>query len=483
MTFQLDRNSRRQLGYKLIDLINEYFDSLADRPVQLPLEERTFGQLRDLMPEVGEDANKVLDEMAHELINKGFHVPSGNYFGLMNPTPTYMAVLAEAFVAAINPQLASLARSQLASKIEAETVRWIGERIWGMNGTKPKFDGTFTSGGNEANFSALAMALASHFPASLEDGFAVTSDRPVLYSSSESHHSLDKSAGLLGIGRKALRRVPVNAGMQMDAAALERQIRQDLAAGYQPFAVVGTAGTTNSGAVDDLNALAGICERHGLWFHVDGAYGAAAVFSERHRDLVAGIERADSVTIDPHKWLAMPFAAGVVLTRKAEMLQNTFGVSTPYMPRIAGATIVDNFKVSAQWSRRMNSLKLWLTLRVHGRQAYEDLIDHQLKLAQQFANWVRNSEHFELVLDPQLTIVNFRLKGVPEDDLASANSAIVDEITRDGQRWISQTVAGGKNVIRMMIISYLTSEKQLRELQESLILSVTKVAAKLSSAK
>jgi glutamate/tyrosine decarboxylase-like PLP-dependent enzyme len=120
---------------------------------------------------------------------------------------------------------------------------------------------------------------------------------------------------------------------------------------------------------------------------------------------------------------------------------------------------------------------------VHGRQAYEDLIDHQLKLAQQFANWVRNSEHFELVLDPQLTIVNFRLKGVPEDDLASANSAIVDEITRDGQRWISQTVAGGKNVIRMMIISYLTSEKQLRELQESLILSVTKVAAKLSSAK
>lgn len=477
MTFQLDHESRRQLGYKLIDLINEYFDSLPDRPVQLPLEERTFGRLRDLMPEVGEDANKVLDEMAHELINQGFHVPAANYFGLMNPTPTYMAVLAEAFVAAINPQLASLARSQLASKIEAETVRWLGERVWGANGSsnKPKFDGTFTSGGNEANFSALAMALASHFPCSLEDGFAGCGDRPVLYSSSESHHSLDKSAGLLGIGRKALRRMPVDARLQMDVHALETQIQQDLAAGFKPFAVVGTAGTTNSGAVDDLNALADVSERYGLWFHVDGAYGAAAVFSEQHRDLVAGIERADSVTIDPHKWLAMPFAAGVVLTRRAEMLQTTFGVSTPYMPKLAGATIVDNFKVSAQWSRRMNSLKLWLTLRVHGRQAYEELIDRQLTLARRFADWVRKSEHFELALDPQLTIVTFRVKGVSESDQAAANAAIVDEITRDGRRWISQTVAGGKNVIRMMVISYLTSEKQLRELEEALTAAVVRV--------
>ena len=463
MDFQLDHQSRRQLGYKLIDLINEYFDSLPDRAVQLPLEERTFGQLRDMMPEVGEDANAVLDEMAHELINKGFHVPAANYFGLMNPTPTYMAVLAEAFVAAINPQLASLARSQLASKIEAETARWIGERIWPGNGS---IDGTFTSGGNEANFSALAMALATHFPDSVEDGFGGA--RPVLYSSSESHHSLDKSAGLLGIGRKALRRIPVNAKLQLDPAALIKQIEQDRAAGFKPFAVVGTAGTTNSGAVDDLNALADVCERFGLWFHVDGAYGAAATFSEQHRSIVAGIERADSVTIDPHKWLAMPFAAGVVLTRRSEMLQTTFGVSTPYMPKIAGSTIIDNFKVSAQWSRRMNSLKLWLTLRVHGRQAYEQLVDEQLRLARQFADWIKQSEFFELMLDPQLTIVNFRVKGVPESEVAAANAAIVEEVTRDGKRWISPTIAGGKSVIRMMIISYLTSEDHLRGLEDAL---------------
>ncbi len=473
MTFALDHESRRRLGYKLIDLINEYFDSLPERRVQLPLEERSFDRLTDRMPEVGEDAAKVLDEMAHDLIERGFHVPAANYFGLMNPTPTYMAVLAEAFVAAINPQLASLARSQLASRIEIETVRWIGERIWPAT---TNFDGTFTSGGNEANFSALAMALASHFPCQVEDGFASCGDRPVVYASAESHHSLDKSVGLLGIGRKALRRVPVNSRMQVDIQALEQRIMQDLATGFKPFCVVGTAGTTNSGAVDELNALADIGQRYGLWLHVDGAYGAAAVFSEQHRNLVAGIERADSVTIDPHKWLAMPFAAGVILTKRADMLQTTFGVSTPYMPKMAGATIIDNFKVSTQWSRRMNSLKLWLTLRVHGRHAYEEHIDRQLGLARQFANWIKHSEHFELLTDPQLTIVNFRVKGIPETEVASANQAVVDEVTGDGSRWISTTIAAGKPVIRMMVISYLTGEKQLQELQAAITAAAKKIA-------
>ena len=254
MNFALDHETRRQLGYQLIDRINAYFDSLPDRAVQLPAGKRTFDQLGDSMPELAADASRVLDDITTELIDKGFHVPAANYFGLMNPTPTYIAVLAEALVAALNPQLASLARSQLASKIEAETVRWIGERV----GWTSAFDGTFTSGGNEANFSALAMALATHFPNSVEEGVASIGAQPVLYASAESHHSLDKSVGLLGLGRRALRRIPVNSRMQLDPAALEAAIRADLAAGHKPFCIVGTAGTTNSGAVDDLVALAEI---------------------------------------------------------------------------------------------------------------------------------------------------------------------------------------------------------------------------------
>jgi glutamate/tyrosine decarboxylase-like PLP-dependent enzyme len=479
MPFDFDSETRRRLGYKLIDRIDEYFTGLAERPVQLPEELRTFGDLGDPLPEFGQDATTVLDNFCSDMVTEGFHVPSANYFGLMNPTPTYMAVLAEALVAALNPQLASLARSQLAAKIERETVRWIGERV----GWEKPFDGTFTSGGNEANFSALAMALATYFPQSVEDGLASCAAKPVLYASAEAHHSLDKSAGLLGLGRKALRRINMNPAAQMDTAQLEAQITQDKAAGFAPFCVVATAGTTNSGAIDDLGKLAEICKRHNLWLHIDGAYGAAAIFSDQHRELVRGIELADSVTIDPHKWLAMPFAAGVVLTSHPEALQQAFATSTPYMPKkvtTGSAPLPDNFQVSTQWSRRMNSLKLWLTLQVHGRQAYEELIDRQLKLASFFANWVRSSELFELAAPQVLPIVNFRIKraGISEEERRAAHEAIVHEVTRDGRRWISTTLVGGQSVIRMMVISYLTAHRHL----EDLIIAVTDVAKKYAGA-
>jgi glutamate/tyrosine decarboxylase-like PLP-dependent enzyme len=479
MPFDFDSETRRRLGYKLIDRIDEYFADLAQRPVQLPEELRTFTDLGEPLPEFGEDAATVLDQLCSDMATEGFHVPSANYFGLMNPTPTYMAVLAEALVAALNPQLASLARSQLAARIERETVRWIGERI----GWATQFDGTFTSGGNEANFSALAMALAMRFPQSVEDGLASCGAKPVLYASAEAHHSLDKSAGLLGLGRKSLRRIQVNAAAQMDTEQLEAQISRDKAAGFTPFCVVATAGTTNSGAIDDLPKIAEICKRHALWLHLDGAYGAAAIFSDRHRELVRGIELADSVTIDPHKWLAMPFAAGVVLTSHPEALQQAFATSTPYMPKKAttgSAPVLDNFQVSTQWSRRMNSLKLWLTLQVHGRQAYEELIDRQLKLAAFFANWVRSSEIFELATPQVLPIVNFRVKraGITDEERRAAHEAIVHEVTRDGRRWISTTLVNGQSVIRMMVISYLTAHRHL----EDLIIAATDAAKKYAGA-
>ena len=246
--------------------------------------------------------------------------------------------------------------------------------------------------------------------------------------------------------------------------------------------MVATAGTTNSGAVDDLVVLAAICQRHRLWLHVDGAYGAAAIFSDQHRNLVRGIELADSITLDPHKWLAMPFAAGVILTSHPETLRQTFGLSTPYMPTRAMQTStrapLDNFQVSAQWSRRMNSLKLWLTLRVHGRRGYEELIDHQLKLAAFFANWVRSSQVFELAAPQVLPIINFRVKlpQASEEQVRAIHEAIVHEVTRDGRRWISTTLVNGKSVIRVMVISYLTGHRHLEDLMLALTDAVKKVS-------
>src|SRR5438132_1321642 len=368
MGFDFDSGTRRRLGYRLIDQIDAYFSSLPERPVQLPADQRTYGTLDNALPEMGEDPGKVLDEICREMVDEGFNVPSANYFGLMNPTTTYMGVLAGALVAALNPQLATLARSQLASKIELETVRWIGERV----GWPGAFNGTFTSGGNEANFSGLALALAAKFPESIDDGIAMIGAKPVAYASAESHHSLDKSAGLLGIGRKALRRVAVNDDAQLDPGKLEKAISEDLAAERIPFCVVATAGTTNS-------------------------------------------------------------------------------------------------RISVQWTRRMNSLKLWLTLRVHGRRAYEELIDRQLKLAANFAGWVRNSD-FGIALPHPLPIVTFRLKApdLSAQELTAVHNRIVDEVTRDGQRWISETIVNGHSVLRMMVISYLTEERHLEALQAAL---------------
>src|SRR5262249_34152580 len=157
--------------------------------------------------------------------------------------------------------------------------------------------------------------------------------QPVIYASSEAHHSLDKSAGLLGIGRKALRRIAVHRELQLDVTALEAAIASDLRAGHKPFCVIATAGTTSSGIIDDLPTLATLCRNHDLWLHVDGAYGASLIFSDKYRHLVRGIEQADSITIDPHKWLAVPFAAGAILTSRPEILERAFAVYAPYMPK------------------------------------------------------------------------------------------------------------------------------------------------------
>ncbi len=462
MGFDLNSNQRQQLGYQLIDRINEYFSSLNDRPVQQPVEQRNFPNIQKNLPESGADAATTLDDICTQLIDSGFHIPSANYMGLSNPTPAYMAVLAEALVAALNPQLASLARSQMASRIEHETLGWIAERVGWHSDT---FGGTFTTGGTEANLSALALALAHRYPQAADDGLLGIAKRPVVYASAEAHHSLEKSLGLLGLGRKAVRRIAVNGRAEIDLHALENAIAADRAAGREPLAIVGTAGTTSSGAIDPLPELAQLCRHHNLWFHVDGAYGAAAIFSDTQHSLVDGIELADSMTLDPHKWLAMPFAAGVMLTRHPKLLEPTFGLDTGYLPR-ADNPLPDNFRTSVQWSRRMNSLKLWLTLRVHGRQAYEEMIDRQLQLAAYLETSVLETGMFELAFPRRMTILNFRAKAVRELNLSEEETArlhhdIVQEFTRDGQQWISTTRIQGRSVVRMMIISYLTEQRHV----------------------
>lgn len=469
MVFDLDFEQRKQLGYKLVDRINEYFASLPDRPVQPKLDgsSRRRPEIQT-MPEIGEDPGRVLEEVFTCLIDDAFHAASGNYFGLQNPTPTYMSVLAEALVAAINPQLASLVHAWNGSKIEYETVQWIGSRV-GWDGP---FEGTFTSGGSEANFTALAIALACRFPNFIEQGLAPIDGRPVFYTTAEAHHSFDKAAGLLGLGRDSMRRIPVTRHLQMDADALVAQIDDDISQGFIPFCVVATAGTTSSGAVDDIARLGEISRRYGVWYHVDGAYGGALILSDKHRYIVQGIEQADSLTIDPHKWLATSMSAGMILTRHRDVLWRVFAANNPFMPATGKDGMSDNFNVGLQWSRRLNSLKLWMTLRAHGRQAYEALIDRQIMLAQEFGRWITGSSQFELLTNPVLPGLNFRVRlppGSAEADIKAANEAVVDAVLAGRRFWISTATVAGNSVIRMLVISYLSESRHLDELRKTLV--------------
>ena len=464
MGFDFDSEQRLALGHLVLEQIDAYYAGLKDRAVQPPREQRGVPDTFQPMPEQSSDAALVLTEAMRDLSEHGFHVPSANYFGLMNPTPAYMAVLADALVSTFNPQLASVARSEFASHIERETLSWIASRVGAETGAA--FVGSFTSGGNEANFSALALALHARFPAVKHDGLAAIRARPVIYCSTEAHHSLEKSAILLGLGQRAVRRVPTGNDLRMDLNELRAAIAADEAAGLTPLAVVGTAGTTNSGAIDPLAGIGAFCAAHRLWFHVDGAYGAALVLSDAHRHLLTGISLADSVSMDPHKWLAMPFAAGMLLTRHPDLLEQTFAVETHYMPRMertGSETPQDFYKISAQWSRRMNSLKLWLTLKVHGRRAYEELFTRQLALADFLRTGISRLDEFDLVDPGTLPIINLRLRH-PGGELHASHRAIASQLAADGMQWISTTHVAGTSALRLMVISYLSEERHAREL-------------------
>ena len=314
------------------------------------------------------------------------------------------------------------------------------------------------------------MALSAHFPGVIENGIASIGAQPVFYASMEGHHSLDKSAGLLGLGR----RPSSNPGKRTLAARCATTGgRNQRGSGIRQETILHCGYRRNHQLRRDRRhtAVHEICRRYNIWLHVDGAYGAAVLFSNRHRSLVRGIEQADSVTFDPHKWLAMPFSAGLLLTRHSEVLERTFSVACPYLQKAPAGTLPDNRNISAQWSRRMNSLKLWLTLRVHGRQGYERLIDRQMRLAQSFARWVANSEYFELAAPQVLPILNLRVRaaGITSQKVDALHASIIEEVNRDGQRWISAATVNGQSVIRTMVISYLTEERHLKDLQASLL--------------
>ena len=351
-----------------------------------------------------------------------------------------MGIAGDALVAAFNPQLAAWSHSPLAIEIEQHLVRAFGARF----GYDPaRTDGTFASGGMEANHTAVLTALAQKFPEFARRGLRALEAQPVLYASTEAHHSLLKAARMCGLGTDAVHEIPADGNLRMDAEALASRIARDRTQGFAPFLVAATAGTTSAGAIDPLPAIAEVAKREELWLHVDAAWGGAAALVPELRPLLEGIERADSITFDAHKWLSVPMGAGVYITRHLDILKTTFSIAQTYMPReAAGLDVVDPYTHSMQWSRRAIGLKVFLSLAVAGWEGYATAIRHMVAMGALLREQLE-ATGWQVVNKTPLPVCCFvdtrHAAGRSEDYLHK----IAMQVVASGKAWISTTRLAG----------------------------------------
>ena len=384
------------------------------------------------------------------------HLTHPRYFGLFNPAPSFPAQCADRIVGSFNPQVASSATSPAAVALEAHVIRMVGLRAGFPSGC----GGHFTSGGSEANYTALLCALTRALPEFATNGARAFAGQPVFYTSQECHRSWVKIAHQAGIGRSAARLVATDGTGRMSSAALAAAIDADRAGGCVPVLIVASAGTTNAGMIDPLSDCADLAQRHGLWFHVDAAWGGAIIASEKLRGVLAGLERADSATIDAHKWFATTMGCGMFLARDAQAPSAVFQVSASYMP--SHELSIDPYMNSAQWSRRFLGLRLFLSLASAGWAGHAAHIERAVaQTAKIRAGLVERG--WSIVNDSPLAV----LSAVPPAVLGEPRS-VVDRVLKGGRAWVSLARFEERDVIRICVTHGETSEADLSILLEAL---------------
>jgi glutamate/tyrosine decarboxylase-like PLP-dependent enzyme len=379
------------------------------------------------------------------------HVTHPRYFGLFNPSVTQASVVADTIVAMYNPQLAAWRTSPAANEIERHTLAWLTAKF----GLPVETRATFTSGGAEANLSAVIASLTHAWPDYGEEGLRALPGQPTIYLGGEAHHSFNKIAHMTGLGRTALRRVAVDGQLRMRVDDLARQVAADRQAGLAPFMVVGTAGTTGAGAIDPLPGIADLCRTERLWFHVDAAWGGAAIISPRLRGYLAGIEQADSITCDAHKWFSVAMGAGMFFCRHPEPVARAFRAETSYMPSRTEGPVADPYTSSVQWSRRFIGLKLFMSLAERGESGYAGMIEHQTRMGDLLRQELQGSG-WTIVNATPLPLVCFTRAGL--DTGAFLAALYAKQIA-----WMSEVRLGtGAPVLRACVTSFRTTEADVR---------------------
>jgi glutamate/tyrosine decarboxylase-like PLP-dependent enzyme len=454
----------RAHGHRVLDELLDWLRTLRERPVWQPVPPSVREALQAPLPVAGQGLEEAWDDFRSQVLPYPWGNVHPRFWGWVNGTGTPSAALAELATAVLNTNAGG--GHQAAPYVERQVLDWCKS----MLGFPATASGVMVTGGSVANLVALAAARDAADPEIVLDGVRATPNPLVFYASSQTHNSVDKAVRLLGLGQRALRSVPVTADFRNDLAALEQAIAEDRAAGRRPCCVVGNAGTVNTAAIDDLSALADFCAREALWFHVDGAFGALAAVSDTLRPLVAGLERADSIAFDLHKWMYMPYDVGCVLVRDPEAHRRPFATQASYLARLergAAPNDHDPGSLGPELSREFRGLKVWLLLKEHGIAKYARLIEQNVAQAKYLAGLVHRHSELELLAPVPLNIVCLRYCA-PQDadpDRAEAVNALNREVLmRIQERGIavpSATVLNGKFALRVALTNHRTVRADL----------------------
>ena len=450
---QLSREQMRTLGYCVIDQIVDHYTSLPGKRVtrmasRSDLEER----LREPLPELGTDVHQVLHQLQSDVWNNMMHTDHPRFFAFVPSPSNFVSAMADALVAGLDPFAGTWLEASGPAQIELVTVDWLRQII----GLPDAADGHFVTGGSAANLTALAVARHVKLSGQNEGG--------AIYFSDQTHSSIERALKLLGFTPEQICKLPSDGQFRLPVEDLEKAILRDRAAGKRPFCVVANAGTTNTGTVDPLPVVAELCTREGLWLHVDGAYGAAAVLTATGRSVLAGLELADSLSIDPHKWLFQPYEIGCVLVRDARFLRQTFQVLPEYLEDTRLKDEEVNFcEQGMQLTRSFRALKMWLSLKVFGVAAFRAAVERGIRLAELAEHTLRQSSCWEVVSPAQLGIVAFRFvhEGASPKKLNTLNQQLVGKTIEDGFAFVSSTILKGCTVLRLCTINPRTADEDV----------------------
>ncbi|MGD0921780.1 MAG: aminotransferase class I/II-fold pyridoxal phosphate-dependent enzyme [Terriglobia bacterium] len=461
VSLDLDPETMRRAGYRVVDWIVQRLAVLRESTLGQELNrEQTERLLREPMPEEPSDFDRVFDEYARHVAPNTIQLDHPRFFAFIPSAPNFVSMLADALVAGTNVFAGTWLESSGPSQVELIVIDWFKE----MLGLPAEAGGLLVSGGSVANLTALAVARRAVLNDETNDA--------VVYLSDQTHASVDRALRLLGIHSRQLSRIPTDAGFRLDARKLEEHIRLDRKEGLRPFVVIANAGTTNTGAIDPMLEIAEIARENSLWMHVDAAYGGFAALTERGRKLLAGIEHADSVVLDPHKWFYCPFEAGCVIVRQARLMRETFRILPEYMTDVAREEREVNFcDYGVQLTRSFRALKVWMTVKTFGARRIRQVIDQCLDLTTYAARLFQNSPCLRIVTGPALGVFTFRY--VPKDMLNTGandeaflnrlNETLAARIIASRQLMLSSTRLGPRHVLRFCVLNHRTRKEDARE--------------------